>query len=259
MFRNLIFVLSYAEGDWKLAANINPCDGNNFGYGGPWSKGSNVGILSQAFLADYLNNSIWKEPLNYLTITRHNNGKCTMSKTWKLLSKSTSLFQYFSTYPGRLYVTGDGSVNDNHIHSDIPIAAQGLSGTWIDPIFGAEGGLVFNWGYGNNVVRIGVPGGRYIPYVLPAIGDNTDDFHGLGNDFHMSLDGVPGSLNWWHDVAKIGPKCFGASCKPVGTDHGANLSDGECWGSYAIYVSEDAKSFQCQERTLEISMTPRIA
>ena len=180
-----------------------------------------------------------------------------MSKTWKLLSKSTSLFQYFSTYPGRLYVTGDGSVNDNHIHSDVPMAAEGLTGTWKDPIFGAEGGLVFNWGYGNNGVRIGVPGGRYLPFVLPGISENTDDFHGLGNDFHMSLDGVPVDLCCWHDVAKIGPKCHHTSCKPVGTDHGTTLSDGACWGSYAIYASMDAKSFKCQGRSLAVNLSPR--
>ena len=130
----------YLEGDWKLAANINPCDGNNFGYGGPWSKGSDVGTFSQAFHADYLNDSIWREPLNYIT--------------------------------------------SSHI-------------------------------------------------------------------------------NWWHDAGKIGPACHGTpsqgipKCETVGTDHGLSLDDGDCWGSYAIYVSEEAKSFQCQGRNLAVSLTPR--
>ena len=187
-----------------------------------------------------------------------------MSKTWKLLSNSTSLFQYFSTYPGRLYATGDGTVNDNHIHSDIPTEAPGLSGTWKDPIFGADGGLVFNWGFANNGVRIGVPGGRHLPHVLPAIDDWQDDFHGLGNDFGTSIESPSSHINWWHDAGKIGPVCHGIpsqgmpKCETVGTDHGLSLNDGDCWGSYAIYVSEDAKSFQCQGRTLEASMTPRM-
>ena len=97
-----------------------------------------------------------------------------------------------------------------------------------------------------------------------ANADNTDDFRGLGNAFEAlehSEDGyyiIPKNGEGWHDVGKIGPKCFGSSCKPIGTDHGPSLTDGECWGSYAIYVSEDAISFQCQGRTLEASMAPRM-
>ena len=178
-----------------------------------------------------------------------------MSKTWKTLSKTTSLFQYFSTYPGRLYVTGDGSKNDSHIYSDMPDTADGLSGTWKDPIFGTDGGLVFNWFYGDNGVRIGVPGGRYIPYVLPKLSENTDDFHGLGNDFYANSNGVSKDHRYWaHDAAKIGPKCFGATCKAVGTDHGTNMADGPCWGSYAIFISQHSDTFDCQHRNLQIIM-----
>ena len=28
---------------WKLALNVNPSDGNNFGYGGPWATDALVG------------------------------------------------------------------------------------------------------------------------------------------------------------------------------------------------------------------------
>ena len=172
-----------------------------------------------------------------------------MSKTWEFLQHTKSLFQYFSTYPGRIYATGDGSDNDNHISSDIPATADGLAGTWKDPIFGAKGGLVFNWYYSNNGARIAVPGGYKNPFTLPGATENNDDLHGLGNDFDANTAAGLGS-NWWHDAGKIGPDCHGGTCQVVGTDHVKFPQDGVCWGSYAIYVSVDATTFECQGKTL---------
>ena len=242
-------------GTWELGANINPCDGGNFGYGGPWSKNKNVGSASNAFYKDYLNNSVWNTPLAYITIARHVNGQCKMSKTWELLDKTRSLYQWFSTYPGRMYVTGDGSANDTDLASDIPSSADGLSGTWRDPIFGSDGGLVFNWYYSNNGVRIGVPQSFHTPNTLPGIGDSRDNFHGLGNTFSGStISGESDASAWWHDVAKIGPDCHGGECQIVGTDHGTGPTSGNCWGSYAIYVSQDSREFTCQGRRLSTTL-----
>lgn len=150
-------------------------------------------------------------------------------------------------------MTGDGSINDNHISSDIPNSAEGLSGTWKDPIFGADGGLVFNWYYSNNGARIAVPGGYKTPYTLPGAGENNDDLHGLGNEFGASTSSGTGGDKWWHDVGKIGPDCHGSSCQMVGTDHGSRLNTGACWGSYAIFVSQEGTEFVCQGRTLYIA------
>ena len=244
---------------WKLAANINPCDGGKFGYGGPWSKGENVGNFTAAFRKDYLNDTIWREPLGYITIARHNNGTCVMSKTWKLKDNHRSLYSYFSTYPGRIYATGDGSVTDTHTSSDLPESPENIEGwlgSWQDPIFGANGGLVFNWCYGNNGVRIAVTGGHVVrPYVLPGVSENTDDLHGLGNEFGAATVKGEESTKWWHDVGKIGPDCSGRSCQIVGTDHGTLLSDGSCWGSYAIYVSTSSDEFECGRKQLNQFMT----
>ena len=211
---------------------------------------------------DFLNSYVWQQPFGYITIARHVNGQCTMSKTWELLEKTKSLHQWFTTNPGRLYVTGDGSVNDNHISSDIPSSAEGLSGTWRDPIFGSDGGLVFNWHYGDNGVRLGVPQSFHVPNTLPGINHNIDNFHGLGNEFGASTASGSGSTTWWHDVAKMGPDCQGyaadptrPTCQIVGTDHGSKLTDGTCWGSYAIYVSQESRIFACQGRTLSTTMT----
>ena len=170
-----------------------------------------------------------------------------MSKTWELSDKNQSMHDYFSTYPGRLMVTGDGSINDQHISADMPANSSEFQN---DPIFGAGGGLAFNWYYSNNGARIAVTGSYKVPYSLSASGENNDDVHGLGNEFGANTAGGQGSSAWWHDVAKRQADCHGQGCKVVGTDHGTALRSGECWGSYAIYVSESATSFKSQERNL---------
>merc|ERR1719334_304747 len=164
------------------------------------------------------------------------------------------MFDYFRTYPGRMYVTGDGSSADSHIMSDMPAFGNGLSGTWKDPIFGANGGLVFNWYYSNNGARIAVTGGYKTPYKLPGTGENNDDVHGLGNEFGADTRNGKGSSAWWHDAAKIGPDCHGNSCHVIGKDHGTSLSDRSSWGSYAIYVSKSASTFDCQGNRLRTTM-----
>ena len=220
------------------------------GYGGDWASDIDIGTPTEAFTNDFLDNKVWKKSAGYVTIARHVDGMCTMSKTWELTDKTRSMYDYFSSYPGRMYVTGDGSMTDTHISSDVPSTGDGLSGTWKDPIFGADGGLAFNWQYSNNGARIAIPGGYKTPYDLPGSNENNDDVHGLGNEFGANTVNGEGSDSWWHDAAKIGPDCHGGSCQVVGTDHGSSLSDGSCWGSYAIYVSEHASSFPCQGTTL---------
>ena len=240
---------------WDLGLNINPCDGGNFGYGGPWASEQDVGDSSQPFMMDFLDSGIWKKKAGFVTIARHVDGRCTMSKTWELSDKTRSMYDYFSSYPGRMYVTGDGNNDDTHISSDIPDDFDGLTGAWKDPIFGADGGLVFNWYYRNNGARIAVPGGYKIPYSLPGAGENNDDLHGLGNEFGAHTYAGQGSGAWWHDVAKIGPDCHGGSCAIVGFDHGTALRSGECWGSYSVFISETLRTFNCQNKQLSNKMS----
>ena len=240
---------------WHLGLNINPCDGGNFGYGGPWDSEEDVGYRTQSLMNDFLDAVIWKKKVGFVTIARHVDGICTMSKTWELTDKNKSMHDYFSSYPGRTYVTGDGSQDDNHISSDIPDDFDGSTGEWKDPIFGAEGGLAFNWYYSSNGARIVIPGGYKVPYSLAGTDENNDDVHGLGNDFSGNAIQGQGSNDWWHDVGKIGPDCHGGSCAVVGSDHGPNLASGECWGSYAVFVSEDQRSFDCQGKQLSNTMS----
>ena len=77
--------------NWYLGANINPCDGKNFGYAGPWNDNTDVGNEQQAFTDDYLDNEVWHMAVGYITIVRHNDGICEMSKTWELSSKYKSM------------------------------------------------------------------------------------------------------------------------------------------------------------------------
>ena len=53
--------------------------------------------------------------------------KCEIAKTWELTDKTKSRYEHLSTFPGRMYVTGDGSKNDQHIHDDIPTTTTGLA------------------------------------------------------------------------------------------------------------------------------------
>lgn len=239
---------------WSLAANINPCDGHNMGYGGPWASGTSVGTPDTCLSEDYVNSDVMKKTAGYVAIARHSNGLCEMTKTWKLSDQTKSLFDYFSTLSGRLCVTGDCGPTDQHIHQDVSDTATGLGQ---DPIFGADGGLAFNWWYSNNGVRIVVPGSHKVPYVLPGTGENTDDLHGLGNEFGASTQQGQGSTSWWHDVGQLQGDCHGTDCKVVGTDHGTRLSDGDCWGGvqWAIYISETASKFQCQGRSMSKEMS----
>eukprot|EP01084_Bolivina_argentea_P144492 253495_1 len=236
------------DAKWYLGMNMNPCDGSNFGYGGPWADNSDVGTTQQALTHDFLNNSVWNMPVGYITIARHHNAICEMSKTWEFTDKSKSIYEYFSNYPGRIYATGDGSQSDTHIQADMPTIFEGQN---TDPIFGADGGLVFNWWYSNNGARIANPGGYKIPYSLPGTGENNDDLHGLGCEFGANTQNGEGSSEWWHDAAQLSGDCHGGSCFVVGTDHGTALHDGPCtWGNYAIYVSKSAETFTCQGMTL---------
>merc|ERR1719382_532484 len=236
---------------WMLFANVNPCDGGNMGYGASaWA--SSTGSAATMLTHDFVDGTVSTTPVKYVTIARHTDGACEMSKTWELTSSTSSMQDYFSNLnPGRIYATGDGSSSDTHIASDMPSSFAGDS-TPGDPIFGASGGLAFNWWYSNNGARIAVPGGYKTPYTLPGTGENNDDLHGLGNEFGATTQQGQGSTSWWHDAGKIMGDCHGNSCQVIGTDHGTAWSstDFGCWGSYAIYVTASLSTFSCQGYTV---------
>jgi len=229
------------------------------GYGGPWATSSDVGSDADSLSRDFIDGNIWTMPASYITIARHVGGVCEMSKTWELKDKTRSLKDYFSTYPGRMYVTGDGSAQDQHIHEEACEDPNRNAAS--DPIFGAGGGLVFNWYYYNNGARIAVTGAYKNPYHLPGKGVNDDDVHGLGNEFGATTSRGRGSRSWWHDVGQKQGDCHGGSCSTVGTDSGTRLPDASCWdgAQWAIYVSSEAaagrgpSAFRCRGETQGVS------
>ncbi|CAK0904701.1 unnamed protein product [Prorocentrum cordatum] len=255
-----LLTASNSSNPWMLYANINPCDGGNMGYGASAWYGS-AGSAATSLTNDFVDGTVGTAPVKYVTIARHAGGACEMSKTWELTSSTKSMYDYFSDHsPGRIYATGDGSASDTHIASDMPSSFSG-DGTPGDPIFGADGGLVFNWWYSNNGARVAVPGGYKTPYSLPGTGENNDDLHGLGNEFGANTQAGGGSGSWWHDAAKIMGDCHGTSCQVLGSDHGSawGSTNFGCWGSYAIYVSAALSTFPCQGSTLSAQVSGAAA
>jgi hypothetical protein len=157
---------------WQLAMNINPSDRHNFGWGsvdgeGGWPvDGNSVGFAQHAFTNDYMDSAAWHQPANFVAIVRHEYGQCNAARVWQLQDSDVSLFDYFkdgNSYP-RAQVTTGGPVK-TVIHRQIPE----------DPIFGAEGDLVFNWFFANNGARIALTSA-----FLSQTDANDDDTHGLG-------------------------------------------------------------------------------
>merc|ERR1712087_1104318 len=129
---------------WQLAINVNPCDGHDFGYySGWWDGDESLGSGETAFTNDYVDSETMRVPVSYITIARHDGERCEMSKTWKLQDDSRSLHDYFADPDGRIYATGDGSVHDTHISSDMPLGS--FAGETTDPIFGAESADAALW------------------------------------------------------------------------------------------------------------------
>jgi len=111
---------------------------------------------------------------------------------------------------------------------------------------------VFNWWAFNDGVRIG-NSNAHCSTGLAAQNVNTNTFFGLGNDMEVSNSQNPqSSTKWWSDVgvrdcSKNWPN------NAQGTDHGSSHGDGEVYGQYAVYVSDDSEAFPCRG-TLRTSM-----
>jgi len=232
--------LSISIGSWQLAMNIHPSDGHNFGYGAPeWYQGSDLGGADSAYSADYLSASAWSDPVGFVAIVRHQNGKCEAVKAWELTEKTNSLVDYFKNHnPGRLSVTGSEPFQEYY--------TPGMAGAAEDPLTGREGGgLVFNWWYKNNGCRIATTKAHHSG-TLSAASTDDDATHGLGNELVANTAAGEGSSAWWHDVANMQGSETGGSVKIQGTDHGSSLSDGTMLGQYAIFVSAVETQFPCQ-------------
>jgi len=249
-FLPLLFgiTVGYEDGDlWKLAFNINPDDGHNFGYeANAWEDDTDVGNDANAFMKDYKNYDVTLEIANFIAIVRHQNGTCEAARVWELLTPGKTLNEYLDTKKtSRLMAT-----YDNYTYSYI---SPTMVNKDEDPIFAVDGGLTFNWWYSNNGVRVGNSKTYIWGKDLPGETINDDSYHGLGNEFARG----DGNGYYWFDVGVHQGSCLGGGCKVQGSDHGTRLNDGTTYGQYAIYTSDLAETFDCKGFDLEISVSPK--
>lgn len=230
---------------WKLAFNIHAADGHDFGYlQKAWEDDSDVGSDKRAFLADYKSYDVNLETANFIAIVRHQNGVCDAARVWEFLIPGKSLKYYLDrTKSQRIKATSDNYTYNYRSHHK--------SSEKKDPIFSVDGQLVFNWLYRDNGVRIGVSGNYRGVGRLTANADD-DAFVGLGNSFHIST--ADGNNAYKQDVGVHKGYVIRGS---QGTDHGSSLKDGMLLGQYAIFISNAAATFPCNDkhRQLQIEMT----
>jgi len=242
MFSFVGLTKSYPDGVyWKLAYNIHGSDGHNFGYQAEeWEDFNNVGNASTAFIADYKSYNVTQETANFIAVARHQNGMCEAVRIWEFLTRGKTLSQYIDSEETPRLVATEGNYTYSYI-------SPTMSDKVNDPFFSEDGGLAFNWIYGNNGVRI-ANSGFFCGNGLPGLDYGMDDYWGLGNDFAL------GESNMWFDVGMT--RCGGRMNQ--GTDHGSHkgyLKDRALLGQYAIYVSDGADHFPCEDKELVILPT----
>jgi len=217
---------------WNLAFNIHGSDGHNFGYHQvAWEDKTDVGADRNAFFADYKNYDVTLQDANFIAIVRHKNGECEAARVWESVAFGRSLQSYLD----RSKSSGLKATFKNYTYTYI---SPDMSEVENDPFFSADGGLVFNFRYHDNGVRIG---NRGWPKTL-----TDDSFQGLGNTFSSNEE-------VWHDV---GDKCR-QRCRTQGKDRGMNNNPPESWlyAQYAVFISDDAETFPClKHQKLKIVM-----
>ena len=236
--------------------NINPSDGNNYGYGASyWTGDTSYGTPAESLAKDFQDKDVRNMPANYIAIVRHNNGVCEGARVWRFTVGGNSLRHHFKTATRSIETEG-GIVSE-----DIPTSTNRDS----DPILSSVGGnLAFNWWHSNNAARIALDGvgkgDAMNSKTLSSQTVNDDDTHGLGNEFggSPSNENMSGSSAWWHDASAIQGDCHGGTCVTLGTDHGSSLSTTTMYGQYAIYVTTTAQKFPCSGATLQTRVTGTV-
>jgi len=224
---------------WELAININPNDGHDFGYGN-WPRGYSYGTAEESLSRDFSSgNEVWGTTYPNIAITRHDGTTCSAARVWRLTTPM-SMNGIFGA------AVLNGNMRRTTITSGGPIfEASATTGTrtngFYDPIFSVGDDLVVNFWHSNNGARIAMnrpeqAGG--MPLSAQCTGCNTDDLHGLGNEFGAGTSAGAGSSSWWHDASVIQPDCHGSSCHIQGTDHGSAWGSrvGPTLGSYAVWI-----------------------
>ena len=231
---------------WYLAMNLNPADGHTMDYTTGWAQGSFIGTYTEALNKDYLNRVIWRHPVNYIAIVRHQDGEVDAVKVFRFKESSRSLLSRFQDMdPGREIVTDGGPLQES-----ISRNAQNMAD---DPIFSVGGDLGFNWNNDDNGHRIVLTGG-----IIASKNENSDKSRGFGNDFWCNpATGVSfGDGAYGHEISnQVRSDLFWQ-----GRDNGSRYSRGTpVYGNYAIYVSEDADNFPDPGYKLELKVQVQSA
>ena len=123
-----------------------------------------------------------------------------------------------------------------------------------DPIFSVSRDIAINWRYVDNGNRIVLTGGH-----LSKENVDDDNTHGLGNHYNIDPKTELKALSCCgHEISNIQNcplfSCNTSKIKVQGSDHGTAYTSGSVYGSYAIYVSHDAKRFPiyCKKLMLQI-------
>jgi len=241
LFLTLKFTAGYADySAWKLALNINPGDGHHFGYrASAWDDEHDVGNKSTAFTADYKSYDVALETANFIAIARHQDGVCDAARVWEFLAVGKTLHEYMNIKKtSRLVAT---------YNSTTTYISPNMANKDKDPIFAVDGALVFNWWQEHDAVRI-ANSNAHCKDDLPGPKDDTNAFLGLGTNLNLGMG------NYWGIDVGVYDCSIHFKYRAQGADHGNGYSDGQVYGQYAVYVSEDAKTFPCKDRTLLTSM-----
>jgi len=226
---------------WTLAINVNPSDGHSMGYGSPdWFGDANVGTAATALSADYVSTAAYAEASKYVAIVRHSgSSSCEAVKVFKWADETKTFKNHLATQSTGMAATPAATLVSEYVPA-------GLKDVTKDPIFGNSGDLQVNYWYSNNGVRMCLTGA----YGYPTTG-NTDDIHGLGNEFGAGTSSFGGSSSYEHDVAqRYNQDCHGASCPLMGTDVGSSLNPSSVSYQYAVYTSDSETTFACEGKTL---------
>ena len=126
---------------WHLGMNLNPADGHYMDYLTGWHSGSSIGSDKKALSMDYLDRLVWKEPVDYLAIVRHQHGVVDAVKVFKFTHWGLSMKERFADMnPGKVIASQGGPIQVS-IDSNAPNLED-------DPIFSVDGDLALNW-WGN--------------------------------------------------------------------------------------------------------------
>lgn len=123
-----------------------------------------------------------------------------------------------------------------------------------DPIFSVSRDIAINWRYAVNGNRIVLTGGH-----LSKENVDDDNTHGLGNHYNIDPKTELKALSCCvHEISNIQNcplfSCNTSKIKVQGSDHGTAYTSGSVYGSYAIYVSHDAKRFPIYRKKLMLQI-----